>query len=521
MSTVRQLWASGLVLCGACSSSLVGDVDPAALGTERALAVVVDDADRPTRLLGPWDLAQPRDAVRFTSEEAALLLVGLDLADLRSQVPSLDPSGPLVPRLGTTCDGTLDGQPQRDLVLPAHAPVLRVTPEAGLVQRTARSSIVSLGDVVLRGTLDPTLCERAGEAVLQPLGPSRRLLPEGTTVEGQSPWSGMPSRGVSVVRLDRERVLVATDRAVVVFTRGESYRDEPSVARLLPTTGNAIALAMVRDGPGAAVVVGHHGNGSAPGTGGAIWDVTVGPAGIGAVTTATVVPVQLEAVARGDDGTVVAVGVDGLVLARAPGATSFRVAARLGVDLLSITATPDPRAPLLIGSADGQVLLGDARTGLFDRVQVIDSARRLDLTSVAWTQAADGVELWAGTELGLFHRPPNGAWRARPLDLPPALHRCAGASNPCGARDFVDRLTSIVVDRRGPPEAQRMWVQSMGCSGLAVLDRGSGCVGHVARDEGLVARAIRGATTRGLTLDDGVLTAVTEDGLVLELELGP
>ncbi len=518
---MQRLLGSAALLLAACSSSLVADVDAARLGTDRALAVVVDAADRPTRLLGPWTFDAPRTPVGLTDGEAALLLVGLDLAALQRQLPALDARAALVPRLGATCDGSLGGEPQRDLPLPADAPVLRVTPEAGLIEETTRAALTALDGVVLRGTLDPQRCERPAEALFQPFGPERARLPVGATVEGESPWTEMASHAVSVLRLDRERVLVATDRAVIIAERGRGHRDEPTVARLLPATAEIIAVGLVRDGPGRAVVVGHHGNGHLPGTGGAIWDVELSPSGLGAVVTATVVPVQLEAVARADDGTVVAVGIDGLVLTRGPGDAVFRATARLGVDLLSVTATPDPRVPFVMGTSDGQVVLGDARTGLFERVQLIDSTRRFDVTSVNWIQTPDGVELWAGTEVGLFQRPPASAWRAFPLDLPAAVERCAGAVDACGARDYVDRLTPLVVDRRNAPGPQRLWIQSMGCTGTTVLDRATGCLGHVAREPGLVVRAMRGAATRALTLDDGVLTAVTELGEVLELEVGP
>lgn len=510
-----------LVVLVGCSSSVIGDVDAAGLDTERVLGLSLDRADRPRRLVGPWRLDAPTQAISLADDEAGLLLVGLDDAALRQQFPSLDPAGPLTPRLGAVCDGSLQGLPQRDVAVPSDAPVLRVTPEGGVVERGVRSQFAALDALVVRGAVDPLRCERGGEAILQPLGPARVLLPADATVDGESPWSGMPSRGASVVRLDGARVLVATDRAVFLFTRGEAYRERPATARLLPESGPVFALAMVADGRGGAVVVGHHSNGELPGTGGAIWDVTLGPDGIEAVVTATVVPVQLEAVARGMDGTVVAVGVDGWVLARAAGERTFRVAARLGVDLLSITATPDPRALFVAGASDGQVFLGDAGRGLFESERLVDSARRFDVTSLTWVQASEGVQLWAGTEVGLFVRGSSGIWRPHPLDLPAALDRCAGAPDPCGRRDFVDRLTGLAADRRAPAGGQRLWVQSTGCSGLAVLDLGTGCVGHLARDDGPVARASRGATTRGLVLDEGLLTVVTEDGQVLELSVSP
>ncbi len=511
--SLRWACAAAALLVAGCSTRHLGEIDAASLGTERVLAVVVDAADRPTRLLGPWRLDAPLAPIALGDSELAMLLVGLSDARFREQAVAFDPAAPLLARLGTACDGTLDGRTQRDLLLAADAPVVRVTPEDGVVERGARAGVTALDGVVLRGAIDPARCQRAGEGAPVAFGDQRRLFDDAVTAEGQSASAALPGWTSAVARLDRDRLVVARDRGLFLVRRGQPYRDAPGQALLLPSTDDAQALGMVVDAAGALVVVG---GGTSSG---AIWTVPLGPDGFGAVVTATRTDVPLTAVALGGDGAVIGVGYDGWVFVRRPGATTFEATARLGPDLLSVTTTPDLRWPHVLGSGDAQVFVGDARAGTFAEESLTDGGRRIDVEAVAWTGAPGAVALWAGTELGVYHRPVDGEWGQYRLALPPALDRCAGVPDACGARDVVDRLTGMAVDRRAP--GGRLWIQPLGCGAHVVLSPSDGCVGHLDRGVGGVVRVDARPFSRALVVDDGLLTQVTEDGEVLELELAP
>lgn len=315
-----------------------------------------------------------------------------------------------------------------------------------------------------------------------------------------------PSRWRGLAVLDPGRVLVAgTD--VALLERGVPYDPTAPGTRVgaLELFGAEVRFTGVGlDAPGAD---GRRRVLASAGTRaeGYLGELDLGPEGLAAVGTATTVATPLWSVGVGADGTVAAVGDNGLVLL---GSRDAPVARRADLDNVSppddesrrLTFTGDPARPLAVAS-EGLVHVREAAADAWvPHVLTSDfgSNRFRGLT-------AQGEEVWAGGIRGaVFRGTTQGDFQILDLPLPPRMLPCATGESRGLDVEILRNVGVIAMD------ATHVAVTYEECTGILMVRRSDLCTWVVTPPSGEVG--VEDGSYSAITLDEGRLVAVDELG---------
>lgn len=274
--------------------------------------------------------------------------------------------------------------------------------------------------------------------------------------------------------LDPERVVGVSPRELLLYVRGESFRDLPT-RRLAPAEVPALAAELTQEGEvwawrGATVVPGRTSAGRAfiasallevggddarQGFRSALVEVRVDELGFAEVRTATVWSGEVREVLVEEDGRVFALwnesgpdrGSDrSAYVSRAPRLDGPWDAQRISRDAAARTmvATLDPARPHVVGLVVAQVLLGD----------LSQTPPALTPIIASWSGHADTITslgrdgsltLWVGTERGDLVRlqPAIDGVSTLPLRIPLEAAACGGSVDDCGWPLARERFLSL------------------------------------------------------------------------------
>jgi hypothetical protein len=151
-------------------------------------------------------------------------------------------------------------------------------------------------------------------------------------------------------------------------------------------------------------------------------------------TRTTTFPRQLREAVFDELGRLIAVGERGLLVVRTSSRSEFETAEVRDVDLRSLALTGLPQDPLIIGTGNGEVLLGAVGGSPFETHQVFSPAGQNDVDAVGAFQTSNGVELWAArdqiSELAVL-TPGSLNWQRADVFFSSAFGDCLRLQEPC------------------------------------------------------------------------------------------
>lgn len=310
-------------------------------------------------------------------------------------------------------------------------------------------------------------CPASAGAALVPFDPEHQpSLPNNTPILGRQEPQHFPNSDpyyhpTATLRLDDDRVLLASPRVLYLLTRGRAFSDQPveridlwaqglpaaqastrgwafqglalDPSRSSTTVKQIVAVARATEDPAGA----QHPRG-------AVLDIAVGPEGLRSARTTTLTERMIPGVLVEDDGAVFLPGhgvlVNGAiesfgVLYTAPSVDGPYREIILDTALTTrwIHRSADGRHPHVVGLERGVILYGDARASDPEWTREI-STEFGSVEGYADRLTSAGLEAWASTGRKEFlHRDPaSGEWSQIPLFLPPALRLCSGRPDACG-----------------------------------------------------------------------------------------
>lgn len=301
-----------------------------------------------------------------------------------------------------------------------------------------------LGALDLAIPLGAQACPKA-PSQLVPFGASEQLLRDALGPDASADLTTLRDAW----QIDPNRVVAMSRNGVFLFERGQPFVDDGRHL-LIPPPGEMSEVyllglhAVPMSQPPTFVV-------------GALWDLRaalhvyrVTPDGLEFVKTATRASSRMERLTIAEDGRVVVVGQEDLLLLAPSIDGPFHESRQVptGAQMNSVVATGSPDEPFIIGTADASLWIGDpfaGSSGGMVEEHMLDSL--VDFPSVldlAGRTKPDGeLDVWATVvPARLLHRVSPGQWEEVSLGVTEEAALCAAPANECGlhALESVGRL---------------------------------------------------------------------------------
>lgn len=485
--------------------------------------LVSTEGERVLEVRGPLDPTSVAPTDGFTSD-SSLWLARPDLSALRARAPLLllpdrQDELRLTPRSGTGCaEGRFDEASGRA--------AYRLAAETSWWSRSGETGFAPVAAPAFAADLEwsapagEAACDLA-ETRLRPFareesifGPSVRI-PDG---EAPELWRDL----WSVSRVDQDRVVAVSLRALFVLDRGEQRTDFDGPRVLLIREMLAASspdlewrftqvLYLARPTPRVIVTAAEF-DSQLERVAGAVFAVELREEGFGEVRRLASALATSDLAALGDDG-FVAVGLDSIVLGEASGPLRERRPSDV-VALTRVLAVPEEER-FVLGGGPAYVWTGSRAELLEGRLEpepILDAdgsaGFRSPIRGLARLRApALGHELWAlSFSTGLYQRSARGSWLPARFRLLPSPRDCLGGVDACGLVSKPARARHAF-----PSPDGGLVILTEICAGLVEWSPRYGCGRRLARDES--ARRLLFGRSEGR-----YLTLVGEDGLLLEEE---
>lgn len=433
---------------------------------------------------------------------------------------------------------------------PPDSPQLRVIGETGMVDATLPSDATVLGpagaeisvdemrrrirrQIVLTIPVDPEHCRLGQPGAFTAFGDRPQLLPDSMQIPGErgdisaNAYYRKPTR---VIAVDADRALMLTPKMLYLVRRGEPIALPPSESALDPSVPSsvialdqlgrlyprALALAIdpahrAPDGSIPVLIGGDEGNRAR------VWELELSSAGLRFITTATIawgtraVGDAVRDLAIDASGTVVGVGEPGSVLIRLLGNRDFAVRPRpdgAAPDAFfrRVIASGIAQKPHLIGSDEGKLYLGDARTSEWTYFKRSDRFNTLRFDGLA---SAPG-EMWAVGHIGtMFRKLGSAEWGRVQLELPPRFIPCSSGAGGERSATLVSHVVEVALD------AEHAYLVTDNCTATLRVRRSDLCVSVLTHPDLPISTSNLDYTSASLL--DGMLLVAGSGGTLLRL----